>query len=341
MTLLAPTNHGRHAASRPGSEPPTISVIIAAYQAAEHIAEAIRSALEQSFPPYEIIVCDDGSIDDTPAVLRSFGEAIRIVEQPNRGTAEARNSAVRAASGEYVAILDADDLFAPGRLQAMASAIMLRPDLDVLTSDALVEIDGRKLGRLYGSPPRFPVTDQRGAILRDNFIFIQTVLRRSLLCEVPFRAGLRGVEDWDCWARILLRGGAVGLIDEPLSVYRVRRSSVSADEAHALAHARGMLEGLRASAALTARERDILDGSVERYDRLHRLAAARIAAAEGAPDARRLWLRSCQARTTARASAPSQPSPRLRLVSPESCCGAGGLAARTGGWRRGGLGDLA
>ena len=85
--------------------PPSFSVIIAAYQAAHTIGEAVESALEQTSPPHEVIVCDDGSTDDLAGTLTPYGGRIVLLRKENGGAASARNVALRAASGEFVAQL--------------------------------------------------------------------------------------------------------------------------------------------------------------------------------------------------------------------------------------------
>ena len=128
----------------PGHEP-TFSIVIAAYQAESTVAEAVSSALRQTYPALEVIVCDDGSTDGTAGVLNSFGGAITVIRQDNRGEAAAKNLAVRHARGDYVVVLDADDVFLPRRLEALAWLAMRHPDLDILATDAVVEADGEPI----------------------------------------------------------------------------------------------------------------------------------------------------------------------------------------------------
>ena len=98
---------------------PTFSVVIAAYNAAETIGEAVDSALGQTVAPLEVIVCDDGSTDDIEGALRPYAGRLKLLRKENGGPSSARNLAARAASGEFVAVLDADDVFLPERLEAL------------------------------------------------------------------------------------------------------------------------------------------------------------------------------------------------------------------------------
>jgi glycosyltransferase involved in cell wall biosynthesis len=115
------------ARSRDTEMPVAVSVIIPTYNAAATIRQAIDSALAQDFHDKEIIVVNDGSTDTTDEMLRSYGNDIRVIEQANRGESGARNAAIAAAQGEYLAFLDSDDYWLPGRVALT---------LDALASDA-------------------------------------------------------------------------------------------------------------------------------------------------------------------------------------------------------------
>src|SRR5665213_627405 len=88
---------------------PTISVIIPLFNCERYVAEAIDSALRQTYPPLEIVVVNDGSTDSGPAIVESYGDRVRMITQANGGQSSARNTAIAAARGEWVALLDSDD----------------------------------------------------------------------------------------------------------------------------------------------------------------------------------------------------------------------------------------
>src|SRR5512133_1459141 len=94
-------------------ECPKVSVIVPCYNGAKYLKAAIESALNQSHPDVEVVVVNDGSRDDSGAIARAFGDAIVYVEQENRGLSAARNAAIRASSGEFITLLDADDILLP------------------------------------------------------------------------------------------------------------------------------------------------------------------------------------------------------------------------------------
>lgn len=267
---------------------PSFSVIIAAYEAAATVAEAVESALAQTVPPVDVIVCDDGSTDDIEGALGPYLEQIVFLRKENGGEASAKNAAAHAASGDFVVILDADDVFLPERLEALGQLAAARPDLDLLTTDATLEVDGKVVRRCYTDAFRFDVANQRSAILEQNFVFGLAGVRRARLLEIGgFDESIRWTTDWDCWIRLIFSGSRAGLVPEPLARYRLNEGSLSSQRA---AHIQGRLLTLAKTAArsdLTPREREVLERSVAYNRRALGLARARASLLEGARDRRR------------------------------------------------------
>ncbi len=281
--------------------PPAFSVAIAAYNAADSIAETVESVLTQTLAPAEVIVCDDGSTDGTAEALVPFAGRVEVLRQDNRGEGGAKNTATRAASGEFVAILDADDVYLPERLEALAELAMARPDLDILTTNATLVARERPVRLAYDATWSFEVADQRRAILERNFIFGHVAVRRdALLAAGGFDEAIRWTTDWDCWLRMIYRGSRAGLIDLPLAEYRLHPDALSSDRARMLAGRISTLEKADAHAGelgLSAPERTTLAASLAGYRRQAAVAGAREAARRGAPDARRLSLAIARDRT--------------------------------------------
>jgi glycosyltransferase involved in cell wall biosynthesis len=281
----------RYAVPRGGdAEPagrPSLSVIIAAYNVAKVVGAAIESVREQTFLPHEIIVCDDGSDDDLLTALRPYSESITLIRQKNGGEGSAKNAAARAASGDFVVILDADDVFLSGRLEALGDLAIVRPDLDILTTDAYLEVNGDVVRRCYTSDWTFEVEDQRQAILDRNFIFGHAAVRRERFLNVGgFDETIRWTTDWDCWIRMILAGSRAGCVMQPLAVYRIHEQSLSAQRARLVA---GRLQSLEKAAGrddLSAREREVVSNAIARYRRELALLALRAALREGRNDAR-------------------------------------------------------
>ena len=105
----------------------SVSLVIATFNHARVLAEAIDSALSQTLDPVEVVVVDDGSTDDTPTVLARYAARIRVLRQPNRGLAAARNAGLAATRGSYVAFLDADDVLAPTKLAEQVAVLERAP----------------------------------------------------------------------------------------------------------------------------------------------------------------------------------------------------------------------
>ena len=168
----------------PRGERPTFSVIIPAYLAAAFIGEAIASALEQTLPPHEVIVCDDGSPDDLRNAVAPYKSQIVFLQKEHGGVASARNVALRAATGDFVSVLDADNLYLPSYFEAVSELAVARPDLDILTTDAFLELDGKRYGRYYRDKARFVVDDQRRGIIHQHFVYANASYRREALLRV-------------------------------------------------------------------------------------------------------------------------------------------------------------
>jgi glycosyltransferase involved in cell wall biosynthesis len=246
--------------------------VIPAYQAAGTIAEAVQSALAQTVEAHEVIVCDDGSTDDIASAIAPFDDRVILLRRPHRGPAAARNSALRVASGDFIVMLDADDVYEPGRLSALGELATARPDLDILATDLYYEEEGRLEGRFYEFVD-FVLDDQRRGILEACFIACPA-LRRVRVLEVggfdeslgidgvagPSR--IRGAEDWDLFIRLILRGSRVGLVNEPLMRYRKHPTSTT--PAQSLSARVTVLERVRSGAGLTLAERRFLKACIAR-----------------------------------------------------------------------------
>lgn len=219
-----------------------------AYNAASHVSEAIESALAQTYPDVEIIVVDDGSTDRTLEVLRSFADRIVLLQQPNRGPSAARNAALERATGSLIALLDADDVWKPHRLERMISELERDRELGFLTSDAHIVYGDRMSEDTYYADYlpadwRFHSDDQPYWIIQYNFVFTMTVVRRELFeRHGRFDESLRTCEDWELWARFITEGERVGLVPEPLGFYRVREGSLTRDAGALLSDAAVMLD---------------------------------------------------------------------------------------------------
>lgn len=190
-----------------------VSVILPAHNAQDCVGRAIRSALAQTRPPEEVVVVDDGSIDETATAAQSAGEGIVLVRQDQQGPSAARNRAVEAASGDWIAFLDADDEWHPAKLEHQMQLASSHPEVMLVATDWSRELP-------TGPPPApVPVSTitPRQLLLLNRFQTSTVLLRRSAFLEAGgFDPSLDGVEDWDMWQRV---EGPVRKLDWPFVRY--------------------------------------------------------------------------------------------------------------------------
>lgn len=270
----------------PDQVAPTVSVVIAAYNSAGTIAGAIESALGQTVTPAQLIVCDDGSTDDTEAALANYGDRITYLRKDRGGVASAWNAALAIATGEFFAVLGADDIYEPERLAAVTELALARPDLDMLCTDVLFEREGEVLG-LFTSGCPFEVVNQRAAILERCFCIAPAVRRRVLEAAGGFDESIRTGSDWECAIRLIHAGAVAGLVDEPLYRYRVDDGSLTSDRVGTLRDRISFLERVRSSYALDETETAAIERSVAAQRRALVLTEAEAALRSQARDARK------------------------------------------------------
>ena len=202
-----------------------VSVVVPAYNTGAFLREALDSVLAQTHPAHEILVVDDGSTDDTAAICHSYGHAIRYIYQHNQGIPAARNAGIRAATGDWIALLDSDDIAFPNRLQRAVEAIQANPDVVVFYSafDFYYPDGSRRFHPVFPAKDLWPAIRYRSPILPST----STILRSALLSVGGFRQVF--IEDWDLWFRMILQYGTAGFkgISECLALYRQREGSVT------------------------------------------------------------------------------------------------------------------
>lgn len=204
----------------------TISVIIPAWNAERHIARAIRSVLAQSRPAEEIIVVDDGSTDGTAKVVRAFGMQVRLITQPNGGASVARNTGIAAATGDWIAFLDADDEWLPDKLQLQAERHQQYPALQwsfTRLEWARPEWPTHRLAHPDAAPKTGVFEDYLAAYCAGYFISTITVMvHRSVFETVGlFEPGMKRAQDNDLWFRIAYQFPQVGYVPRSLAVYHL------------------------------------------------------------------------------------------------------------------------
>jgi glycosyltransferase involved in cell wall biosynthesis len=214
---------------------PRVSVIIPAYNAENFIREAVDSALAQSHRDIEVVVVDDSSSDDTPLILKSYGDRILVHRQPNTGVAGARNAGARLSTGEWVAFLDADDVWLPAKVEQQLAisktAASYTNCFDFGARGALSEVRSEVKPLLSGDV-------FVALLLRGNFMTVSSVMmRREAFDELGgFFNQPGGCEDWDLLLRASERHEFC-VAPERLVGYRFHATSMSRNY-HAMAPAR-------------------------------------------------------------------------------------------------------
>lgn len=211
---------------------PKVSVIVPAYNAGLYLKGTLQSVLAQTYLPDEIIVVNDGSTDATEQVALQYGDRIKYLYQENAGPAAARNRGVAQAQGDYLALLDGDDLWLPNFLQSLLGLAQSQPEAAGFYGWAqMVTAQGQPLPQLAGAQQYRP-NQLYQALLRANFLIPSTMLlRKSAVLEAgSFDPApvLRGVEDWDLWLR-LSRTQSLVCHPVPVAQYRVHTDSLSAN----------------------------------------------------------------------------------------------------------------
>ena len=199
---------------------PFFTVIIPVYNRAHALRPAIESVLAQTCQDFEIVIVDDGSKDDPQSVAENFNDPrIRFIRQENEGGGIARNTAIDAAIGRYIAPLDSDDIFLPHHLAAMKA---LLDGTKNLIGYARVVVD-RGDGKTFLKPPRGVRSDENlGEYLLCDRGFVPTitiVVPRELAQRVRYHVNLRPAEDTDFAVRLALAGGRFQMVEQPGAVW--------------------------------------------------------------------------------------------------------------------------
>lgn len=221
-----------------------VSVVIPVYNVEKYIAQTIESVLAQTYQDFEIIIVDDGSVDQTLAICQQFNEPrLQIIQQKNRGASSARNRGIRYSQGEYIALLDGDDKWLPEKLEHQVQHLETRPELGVsFCRAAFMDDQGKPLG-IYQMPQLTGIDVP--SLLKANAIGSGStpVIRRAVFEAIQFQdhsqgeiqtcyfdESLQRSEDLECWIRILLQTDwKIEGISNPLVFYRINPNSLSSN----------------------------------------------------------------------------------------------------------------
>jgi glycosyltransferase involved in cell wall biosynthesis len=276
----------------------TFTVVMAARDTRATIAAAIRSVLAQTRGDFELVVVDDGSRDGTPDVVRGFGgdQRVRLVSlERGGGAAAARAAGIEAGSGPLVSLIDSDDLWLPGYLEAMGAALDADPGAAFAYTDAwYLDERTRRIRRVsamgHQRPPEPPPATAGAlfdALLERNFVYNAVTVRRAAIDAAgPPDARLRSMVDWEWWLRLAATGHRAIRVPGRLGVYRLRPESLSRDPLLVAAGQRDLWHTVAEEYDLPDERRRALRERAQRFD-------AEVAALQGR---RRIALAAWRAR---------------------------------------------
>ena len=208
-----------------------ISVVIPAYNVAAFIAETLQSVLRQTRPVHEVLVIDDGSKDDTAAIAESFGGIVQVVKQKNAGASTARNNALGRATGELIAFLDADDVWAPTKIEKQVAYLEAHPEVGTVAASFVV----------FGAVAKDYDVHMNDAQLRSfgpvDFLSSPRVhpstlvFRRAVSTSFKFPDGIGDVEDV-IYAALLRTQAPIGAIEEILMRRREHAGQITRTSGH-------------------------------------------------------------------------------------------------------------
>jgi glycosyltransferase involved in cell wall biosynthesis len=218
---------------------PLVSAIMPVYNGDAFLPASLDSLLAQDYDPYEIVVCDDGSTDRTPEILASF-PGIRVLRQENQGAAAARNAAIAASRGEFVATFDADDTWPANRLTLQAAHLIEHPE------------DGCVLGRQeWINPPPWLGRDAVYGDL-DGIPLLSAMFRRTALDAVgSFDTSFSHSEDMDLLVRLRAKGIGIGILPEIVLHRRYHGANLTASAPATQPLLRSLRQKLAAEQAMT------------------------------------------------------------------------------------------
>lgn len=248
--------------------PPTVSVIIPAYNASKYIGEALNSVFNQTFRSHESIVINDGSPDtvELERELHPFGANVQYVKQENRGAAAARNTGLRCARGEYVAFLDADDRWLPNFLEEQVEFLKSN-NADFVFSDAVLFGDTSLAGRTFMEldPPRSDVTPESLLAVEVTVLTSAVLARKKPIFDVGlFDERIKRGHDFELWFRLAKAGIRFAYQPRVLAEYRIVESGLSGNALSQLYRTVSVLETVKAKGTLTQSEEAALNLSMKR-----------------------------------------------------------------------------
>jgi len=250
----------------------TVSIVIPAYNVAQYISETLESVFAQTFTDYEVIVVNDGSPDteNFEQAIEPYISRIRYLKQENRGASVARNTGLQAARGEFIAFLDADDLWLPAYLDQQMKFIRER-GCDLACADAEFFGDTESGAPTYmtllmdSAPASGDVSFLELVVSERSLITSGVVARRQPIMEVGlFDETLRNAQDFDLWLRLSRSGARLSYQRKVLLRYRCRADGLTGDAVNCHTRELRILDKVEKSYDLAPKEREEVSPAIQK-----------------------------------------------------------------------------
>lgn len=207
-----------------------VSIIMAAYNAERTIHTAIESVISQTYINWELLVVDDCSVDNTLEIVQRYAkneERIRVIHNDrNSGVSQSRKNALCYAAGDWIAVLDSDDMWVPEKLEKQMAVAKSKNAVLIYTGSNFIREDGSRIAWQLHVPERVTFKE----LLKQNVISNSSVMIRKCLYECYYVVGDHLHEDYAMWLRVLAGNVVACGIDEPLLIYRVAATSKSGNK---------------------------------------------------------------------------------------------------------------
>ncbi len=231
-----------------------VSIVMPTYNAANFITESVESVIQQTYKNWELLIVDDGSTDDTKRVIQRFSNDSRIqyFHQQNRGQGKARNLGLSYATGNYIAFLDADDIWMPNKLETQLQELQEKK-ADLVFSEGYIFTDKLTNSNGFMGTGKGFFSGDKG--LRD-FLEINKIFPSSVLAKAEIISKVNGfteepsiqnAEDYHLWIQLLINGNILFGSDEVLAGYRIHTRSASYADKLSVARSIEMIEDLKRS----------------------------------------------------------------------------------------------
>lgn len=212
---------------------PLVSVIMPCYNMASYVSDSIKSVIAQTYPHWELLIVDDASSDETVNIIKSYAQAdSRIkfaIKKQNSGISDTRNQCIQMAQGQFLAFLDADDIWHPEKLEKQLSFMLAKNIGFTYSTYDWINEDGKIMNKFINTIGNLDYK----TYLRNTIIGCSTVMVNKAITGDVFVPKFRTSEDTATWLDILRKGLMAYAIDESLVSYRIRRKSASSNKIRA------------------------------------------------------------------------------------------------------------